>query len=717
MHRDLSFSKRVFIGLGAGILAGLFLGDYAGAFKWPAEGFVRLLQTTVFPYLLISIINNLGRLEPRQARSLAVRVGAVIVVLWLITLTIAFALPLSFPRADNASFFSTTLLQPQAGFDFLGLYVPSNPFYALANSIVPAIVLFSLLMGVALMTTARKASVLNVLEVLETAISRATRMIMRLTPLGLFFIAANAAGTLDIEQFGHIEIYLIAYGAVGALIGLWILPGLIAAVTPLTVREILTRTHEPVITAATAGDVFIVLPALIDATKDLLSAHDRDPQETDLPEVIVPTAYNLPHSGKLLSLSFILFAGWYSDAPLRLIELPRLAITGVLTLFGSINGAIPFLLDTFRVPADSFQLFVAMSVVNSRVGSFVAAIHTIAVALLGSVAVSGHLQIRFRRLARYAIASIVLTAAVIGGLRLLFETVLAKPYNKDQIIMTMQPLSPPVPAVVLDRIPPHDNDQPGGTVLDAIRQRGRLRVGYAPDAMPFAFTNAKGQFVGHDVDLAHLMARELGVTLEFVPLNLGTFARSMQDGSCDLAMSGIPITTTIASDVLFSNSYLSETLAFVVPDPARHDYETWESIRRLDPLVISVIDVPYFVDRLATRVPNARLVKVTSVSQLFAYNTQGVDAALLTAERGSTWTLLHPEWSVVVPQPDPIKIPLAIAVARRDPTLAGFVNSWIELKRQDGTLERMYRHWILGADAVPKTPHWSIVRSVLHWTR
>jgi ABC-type amino acid transport substrate-binding protein len=51
---------------------------------------------------------------------------------------------------------------------------------------------------------------------------------------------------------------------------------------------------------------------------------------------------------------------------------------------------------------------------------------------------------------------------------------------------------------------------------------------------------------------------------------------------------------------------------------------------------------------------------------------------------------------VVVPEPDIVKIPLAYPVARGDEHWAHFVNTWIDLKRRDGTLDALYGHWILG---------------------
>ena len=91
------------------------------------------------------------------------------------------------------------------------------------------------------------------------------------------------------------------------------------------------------------------------------------------------------------------------------------------------------------------------------------------------------------------------------------------------------------------------------------------------------------------------------------------------------------------------------------------------------------------------------------------------DAAILPAESGSVWTLLYPQYSVVVPDADIVKVPLAYPLARRDLGFASFINTWIELKRRDGTIDALHRHWVLGRDAVVNRPRWSVIRDVLHW--
>ena len=54
-------------------------------------------------------------------------------------------------------------------------------------------------------------------------------------------------------------------------------------------------------------------------------------------------------------------------------------------------------------------------------------------------------------------------------------------------------------------------------------------------------------------------------------------------------------------------------------------------------------------------------------------------------------------------------------MARGDPELVSVVDTWIELKKKDTTIAALYDYWILGKNAAPKQPRWSVLRNVLHW--
>ena len=49
--------------------------------------------------------------------------------------------------------------------------------------------------------------------------------------------------------------------------------------------------------------------------------------------------------------------------------------------------------------------------------------------------------------------------------------------------------------------------------------------------------------------------------------------------------------------------------------------------------------------------------------------------------------------------------------------MASFLDTWIDLKSREGTIEGLYSYWVLGRNASAKAPRWSIGKDVFHWTR
>jgi ABC-type amino acid transport substrate-binding protein len=261
-----------------------------------------------------------------------------------------------------------------------------------------------------------------------------------------------------------------------------------------------------------------------------------------------------------------------------------------------------------------------------------------------------------------------------------------------------------------------------GARLETIRRSGVLRIGYLDDALPYAFVNRRGALVGLDVALMHRLARELGVRLEFAPIDRQALDSAaapglLRSGACDLLIGGLAVTTERAGAMRLSSPYLDETMALMVPDGERRRYDSWQAIAAAGRITIAVPDVPYYVELLHARLPDANLHRTEHLADLFTPGPVQIDAFALPAERGSAWTLRYPQYSVVVPSTDPIKVPLAIAMPIDEAALATFLDTWIELKRRDGTIEALYRIWILGRDDGAAAPRWSIIRNVLHWVR
>ena len=321
----VSLSTKVLIGLLLGIALGVFFGELVGFMQVIGDAFILLLQMTVLPYIIVSLIGGLGRLDFGQARTLAIKAGLILLLLWGIVLAAVILTPLAFPDWESASFFSTTLVEERIPFDFLGLYIPANPFQSMANTTVPAIVLFSVALGFALIGIKNKGALIEQLDILSNALMKITQFVANLAPVGVFALASSAAGTMDVEKLGRLQVYLVTYAVIAIVLSLWVLPGLVMILTPISYKRLVGKTRDALITAFATGNLLIVLPILADECKAMVqddaSGSDESSSAVD---VLIPVSFNFPSMGKLLSLTFIPFAAWFADISIPVGSIPEL---------------------------------------------------------------------------------------------------------------------------------------------------------------------------------------------------------------------------------------------------------------------------------------------------------------------------------------------------------------------------------------------------------
>jgi Na+/H+-dicarboxylate symporter/ABC-type amino acid transport substrate-binding protein len=712
----LSLSTKVLLGFALGIFSGVFFGEMMAFLKLPGDAFIQLLQMTVLPYIILSLITGLGGLNYNEAISLAKKGGLLLIILWAVVIATILVIPLAYPDWKTASFFSTTLIKETEEFDFLSLYIPANPFFSMASNTVPAVVLFSIALGVALIGIKNKKSLIDNCAIITDALGRVTGFVVNLAPIGIFAIAASATGTMETGEFGRLQVYLVTYLAAWVVVTFWTLPALVTSLTPLKYREIVGESRGVLVTAFAIGNLFIVLPLLSERCKELLSKYQPSREESDsVVDVIVPTSFSIPNVGKLLTLSFVLFAGWFSSSSVSVSEYPTFVLTGLFSFFGHVTVAIPFLLDLLHIPDDVFQLFMVSDVVISRFGTLLAAMHILVLTLLTTFTIQGRLTIRWTKLVRYAAVTIALTLSAILGTRFFFN--LFEPsYTRDQSFVGMNLMNEPVPMTIHTEpppLPPAYNVQE--SLLDKINERGILRVGYFKDALPYAFLNNENKLVGFDIEMANLLAKELGVTIDFVRIDHEKMIEQLNAGSCDIIMSGVFITTNKAQKMAFSAPYMDNTLAFIVKDYRRDEFNSRKAVQKLKSPRIGMSNVPYYIAKVRDYLPQAQLVALSSPREFLRGKRDDLDAFAYSAEAGSAWTLVYPNYTVAVPIPDIMKIPLAYPIAFGNQKMLDFLNTWIELKKKDETIEKIYDYWILGQGAGRKEPRWSIIRNVLHW--
>ena len=93
-----------------------------------------------------------------------------------------------------------------------------------------------------------------------------------------------------------------------------------------------------------------------------------------------------------------------------------------------------------------------------------------------------------------------------------------------------------------------------GPRLDAIMQAKVLRVGTPGDYRPFAI-KADGGYSGHDIDVVEAMAKEMGVTVQYVDTSWPKLLSDLQDNKFDVAVGGITRTVARISKVQMLPGY------------------------------------------------------------------------------------------------------------------------------------------------------------------
>lgn len=81
---------------------------------------------------------------------------------------------------------------------------------------------------------------------------------------------------------------------------------------------------------------------------------------------------------------------------------------------------------------------------------------------------------------------------------------------------------------------------------------------------PYEFKDDGGEFAGIDVEIAGLIAKELGLELEIVDIEFGAIIAGVQTGKYDIGMAGLTVTDERKESVNFTNSYAKGIQSVIV---------------------------------------------------------------------------------------------------------------------------------------------------------
>lgn len=217
-NNKMSQSKKIFIGLILGIVVGIIMHSFVpdssfknevlieGIFYTIGQLFIRLMQMLVVPLVFFSIADGCRNLGDTETLG---KVGIRIVLFYIFTTSLAIFISLSlasfigpgkgmnmsigdqsFEAVDTDISLSETILD----------FIPTNPIEALATGNMIQIIIFAVLVGLLIASMEDRLMTLgNIVTEMNDLMMGMTMWVMKLAPIGVFFLIARTFSSLGYD--------------------------------------------------------------------------------------------------------------------------------------------------------------------------------------------------------------------------------------------------------------------------------------------------------------------------------------------------------------------------------------------------------------------------------------------------------------------------------------------------------------------------------------
>jgi polar amino acid transport system substrate-binding protein len=229
----------------------------------------------------------------------------------------------------------------------------------------------------------------------------------------------------------------------------------------------------------------------------------------------------------------------------------------------------------------------------------------------------------------------------------------------------------------------------GAQTVDEIKAKGRIDIGIVIDIPPVGFMNAENKAAGYDADVAALLAKELGVQLNLLPVTGPNRIPYLTSRRVDVLVAALGITPERAERVLFTEPYANmQLLVFgekkvAVAKPADLSGKRIGFARGgAQDLAISPIAPP------------------DTVIQRFNDDASAVQALISgQVELIGSMNTIAPEVERQAPGRFETKFvvthnPLGIAVRQGSTELLAYLNSFVQRIKVDGRLNAIHQKWL-----------------------
>lgn len=231
------------------------------------------------------------------------------------------------------------------------------------------------------------------------------------------------------------------------------------------------------------------------------------------------------------------------------------------------------------------------------------------------------------------------------------------------------------------------------STLDDILKRGELRVAVQTQGPPFSMVDKKGERTGSSVELAKLMAKEMGVKVVFLDLDWDGLLPALLSGKADMLAADMTPTLARATKVAFTKPWIY--IGPMVATKAGTKFTSTESCKA--PGVRIAVLFGSTGEKLAKTVfakGEIKSYKGGGTLLLDAVKNGQADCLLNDSSAVTGQSLGYPKGTFKL-MPDLLaKEPLAFATRYDSLDLLSWMNLFIDQTTLDGRLEENLEYWV-----------------------
>lgn len=180
--------------------------------------------------------------------------------------------------------------------------------------------------------------------------------------------------------------------------------------------------------------------------------------------------------------------------------------------------------------------------------------------------------------------------------------------------------------------------------LDEIKASGKIVIGVFSDKKPFGYVDENGAYQGYDVYFGNRIAKDLGVEVEYVPVEAASRVEYLVTAKVDIILANFTVTKERAEQVDFALPYMKVALGVVSPDAA-----LITSPEQLNGKTLIVSKGTTAETFFTENYPDVKLLKFDQYSEAYNALLDGRGDALSTDNTEVlAWALENPGYSVGV---------------------------------------------------------------------